>query len=117
MYKQGFSPTSTVGIMNEVGKEKGKEGNVHAQTMRNMNVKMQTAMDVAAGVDKDWTIAQRTLKKLNEYVDCLLRIMFGGVSTMNSHYLVVFEYTCYSLKVSHVALVINKEGELLIYKK
>ena len=60
--------------MNEVAKEKGKEGNCRAKTMTNMKAKIQTAIDVAAGVDKDWTIAQRTLKKLNECVHCALRI-------------------------------------------
>ena len=35
---------------------------------------------------------------------------------MNSHYLFAFKYARYSLEVSHVALVMNKEGELLIYK-
>ena len=76
MYKQGFSsPNSIVGIMNEVANEKGKESNFHGKILRNMNVKIQTAIDVAAGVDKDWTIAQRTLKKLNECVNCTSRIL------------------------------------------
>ena len=69
MYEQGFRPTSISSIMNEVAKEKGKKGNFYAQAMRNMNVKIQTAIDVSVGSDKDWTIAQRTLKKLNECVD------------------------------------------------
>ena len=73
-----------------------------------MNAKIQSAIDVAAGVYKDWTVAQRTLKKLNECVNCLLRITLGGVSINNSHYLFVFKYAHYSLEVSHVALVMNK---------
>ena len=69
MLEQGFSLTSIAGVMNEAAKEKGKEGSFHAKTITNMNAKIQTAIDVAAGVDKDWTVAQRTLKKLNECVN------------------------------------------------
>ena len=75
MFKQGISPSSIADIMSKMLKENGKEGHFLAQLIRNMNVKIQTAMDVAAGVDKDWLIAQRTLKKLNECVNCVLRLL------------------------------------------
>ena len=44
-------------------------------------------MDLALSIDKDWTTAQKTLHKLNE------------------------------LGVSHVALAMGKDCDLLVYKK
>ena len=85
MCKQGISPPPIADIMTEVVKEKRKEGYFLAQTIHNMNIKIQTAIDVAAGVDKDWTIAQRTLKKLNECVNCALRISLRGGSVIHSY--------------------------------
>ena len=70
MFKQGISPSSIADIMSKMLKENGKEGHFLAQLIRNMNVKIQTTMDMAAGVDKNWSIVHHTLKKLNECANC-----------------------------------------------
>ena len=75
MCKQGTSPSLIANIITEVLNEKGKEGHFLEKLIQNMNVKIQTAIDVAAGVDKDWSVAQSTLKKLNECVNCASRIL------------------------------------------
>ena len=51
MLDKGFSPSSIANAMNEVAKEKGKEGDFQAKTMSNMKAKIQKAIDVAARVD------------------------------------------------------------------
>ena len=56
------------------------------KTINNIAKKHAAIMDLAHGIDRNWTTAQKTLHKLNE------------------------------LGVSHVALVMEKYGNLLVYK-
>ena len=66
MYEQGVGHSSIADVMTEVIKQKGKKGAFLAQTVRNITTKLQTAMDLVAGIDSTWSVAQKTLQKLNE---------------------------------------------------
>ena len=66
MYGQGVFPFSIADVMTEVVKQKGKRGDFLAKTVQNITTQLQTAMDLVAGIDKEWSVAQKTLNKLNE---------------------------------------------------
>ena len=66
MYEQGVGPSSIADVMTEVLKQKGKKGDFLAQTVNNVTTQVQTAMDLVAGIDTNWSVAQKTLKRLNE---------------------------------------------------
>ena len=66
MYEKGVSPQTIAKIMSEVLNNSGKSGEILAKTIRNVNEKCQSAMDVIAGVSSDMTIAERTMGRLNE---------------------------------------------------
>ena len=66
MYETGVGPSSIADVMTEVLKQKGKKGDFLAQTVNNVTTQVQTAMDLVAGIDTKWSVAQKTLKRLNE---------------------------------------------------
>ena len=59
MYEQGVPHSSIAGVMNEVMKHKGKKGAFLAQTVKNITAKVQNAMNVVAGIDSSWSVAQK----------------------------------------------------------
>ena len=52
--------------MSEVLNKSRKLGEFLAQTIRNINGKCQAAMDAIAGILSDMTIAEKTMRRLNE---------------------------------------------------
>ena len=86
LYEKGVTSSSLAEVFNQMRHESGKKGEFLPKTINNIAKKQQAIMDLALGIDKDWTTAQKTLHKLNE------------------------------LGVSHVALVMGKDGDLLVYK-
>ena len=53
-------------IMGDVLRQKGKKGGFLAKTVTNIDNKIQKAMDIVADVDKDWTVAEKTIHSLNK---------------------------------------------------
>ena len=86
LYEKGVTSSSLAEVFNQMRHESGKKGEFLPKTINNIAKKQQAIMDLALGIDKDWTTAQKTLHKLNE------------------------------LGVSHVVLVMGKDGDLLVYK-
>ena len=66
MYEQGVPHSSIAGVMNEVMKHQGKKGAFLARTVKNITAKVQNAMNVVAGIDSSWSVAQNTLFLLTE---------------------------------------------------
>ena len=57
---------SIADIFNQIRKEEGKEGEFLAKTIINITQHNQNAVDIAADVDKNGSIVQKTTEKLNQ---------------------------------------------------
>ena len=66
MYEQGVGSPSIADITTEVVKQRGKKRAFLAKMVCSTTTQLQIAMDLVAGIDKDWSVAKKTLKKLNE---------------------------------------------------
>ena len=86
LYEKGVPSSSLAEVFNQMQHDSGKKGEFLPKTINNIAKKHEAIMDLAHGIDKNRTTAQKTLHKLNE---------FG---------------------VSHVVLVMGKDGDLLVYK-
>ena len=69
MHQEGVGPTSISTIMTKVLNDKGINGEFTPSAMKNVTRRMQAAIDELDGiVGGDYTIAEKSIKKLNTYV-------------------------------------------------
>ena len=86
LYEKGVASSSLAEIFNQMRHDRDQKGEFLPKTINNIAKKYEDIMELANGIDKNWSTTHNTLHKLNE------------------------------LGVSHVALVIGKDGDFLIYK-
>ena len=68
MYEHGVGTASMSRVMTMLAKKRGHKGEYLAQTVRNMALPLQDTVDKVSGVDPKWSVAQKTLHSMNEYV-------------------------------------------------
>jgi len=66
MYENGISQTTIANAMTNAVNKEGITGEFLGSTIKNITTGMQQAMDEIAGIDSSWSIAQKTIQKLNE---------------------------------------------------
>ena len=66
MYENGISQTTIANVMTNAVNKEGITGEFLGSTIKNITTGMQQAMDEIAGIDSSWSIAQKTIQKLNE---------------------------------------------------
>ena len=66
MFNHGVSNQKVAAIMNEVANKRGKRGTLRTQTIKNLNQKSQKAIDLIQGISSDMSIAEKTLRRLDE---------------------------------------------------
>ena len=66
MYESGVTNQTIANIMSNALNKNGTPGEFLASTIKNINEKNQEAMDEIAGIDADWSVAQKTIGRLNE---------------------------------------------------
>ena len=86
MYQEGVHPTTIANIMTSILNEKGLNGQFLPSAMKNMTRRMQNAIDKLEGiVSSDYTVAEKSIVKLNVYVLVILcHPMFFIILTVSS---------------------------------
>ena len=65
----GLSNDQIASIVTGYFNKSGRQGEFLASVIKNMMSKHQVEVDLLAGIEKDFSIAQKTLSRLNEW-DC-----------------------------------------------
>ena len=86
IYSQGGSVDVVTRVMNKIWQKKGAVGHLKIHTLRQMLRKHNINLEFLQGIDPNWTIAEKTIKRLQV------------------------------LGVSYIALVSEPDDKLLVYK-
>ena len=65
LHEKNVGNTAIARVMNEILQQRNVKGSFLPKTIDNITTRLQNAMDVVAGVDSSWSLAQKTLAKLN----------------------------------------------------
>lgn len=66
MYDSGVPNQTIANIMTNVANSAGKQGEFLSSTIKNINEKVQKAMDAIAGIEVDFSVAEKTIAVLKE---------------------------------------------------
>ena len=86
LYDQGGSIPLVMRILNQLRKNKGKIGQLKKKTLSNLLRKNKLNLEHLQGIDRKWSLAEATIKKLHE------------------------------MNTSYIALVMDEKDNLLVYK-
>ena len=85
MFKEDLTPSVIGRVMESLRIQKGKVGQLRPRSLSNAAQKHRDAIDLAHGIEKDWTIAQKTLAKLEVMGVSYYALMFDKKDRVFAH--------------------------------